>query len=212
MKVDVLTLGAVSTNCYIISEGSSCIIIDPADRADRIIDHLQKNELTCNAIFLTHGHFDHISAVDELCKKLDVSFYIHEDDVIMLENPIFNASGLFGFDKKVTTPPLVFYGNYTKHFIHCFEIEAISTPGHSKGSVCYKIGNNIFCGDLLFYTSCGRTDLYGASSRELISSISEIVKNNPDDTVIYPGHDRHFTIKEAKENNYIVSHYVLGQG
>lgn len=210
MNVDVLTLGPVSTNCYIVSEGSSCVIIDPADRADRIIDYLKRKGLVCRALLLTHGHFDHIGAVDELCRELDVQYYIHENDEAMLEKPDYNASSAFGFNLTVATPPKIFYGNVCKLFIHCFEIEAVSTPGHSKGSVCYKIGDCIFCGDLLFYGSCGRTDLYGGNSREIISSISEIVNNNSDDTVIYPGHDRHFTLKEAKENNYIIRNYVLG--
>lgn len=209
MKIDVLTLGPVQTNCYVVSMGNSCVIIDPADRADRILDHLKRNGLECKGLLLTHGHFDHICGVDSLCQELGVKCYIHDNDAIMLENAVFNASANFGFNKTLKTHPDVFYGSYCKLLIDCFEIEAFNTPGHSKGSVCYKIGDCIFCGDLLFSTSCGRTDLYGGSSSDIIASIKKVVADFDDGTVIYPGHDREFTLSYAKENNYIIRDYVL---
>jgi glyoxylase-like metal-dependent hydrolase (beta-lactamase superfamily II) len=212
MNVEVLTLGPVQTNCYIVSQGDSCVIIDPADRADRIINHLNRKGLTCKGLLLTHGHFDHMAAVDELCEAFDVECYIHAEDVDMLSDPRMNASAYFGVDlivDSVYKSVRCFYGSFCKLCIDRFEFEAIHSPGHSKGSCCYHIGDSLFVGDLLFSSSCGRTDLYGGNTREIISSIKNIVENFDGATMIYPGHDSEFTLDYAKANNYVIRDYVL---
>ncbi len=207
MKIETLVLGPVSTNCYVVSKNGKCLIIDPADRADRIIDHLKRNSLECEGILLTHGHFDHISATDELVTALKAPYYIHKNDEEMLSNVSYNASYYFGDSVTVTSTPRILYsgGVYT---IGSFDVTVIETPGHSKGSVSYKIENNLFAGDLLFYSSCGRTDLHGGDVRQIVNSIAKITKELNDDTVIYPGHDTFFTFFEAKNSNYIVASII----
>ena len=210
MNVSVLPVGPVSTNCYILSKNGFCIVIDPGDRSDLIIRHIKDNNLTCQAILLTHGHFDHISAVDDLCAKYGVDCYIHENDAVMFQNPLYNASYYFGFQISLKQTPHCFTGDANLS-IGDFEIQVIETPGHSNGSVCYVIDNMIFCGDLLFKNSCGRTDLHGGSVQRIISSIRKIIEKYPLESVVYSGHDEPFTIKEAIEENYIIVNYKLAK-
>ena len=196
MKIKRIATGLLSTNTYIVESDEACLIIDPADCCYELIKHLEDNKKP-SAILLTHVHFDHITGADTLAEKYGVDIYIHEDDAEMMEDGSKNGSlHLLFCGQTINT-------NRVRHicgdpflYIKDITIRAFHTPGHSKGSVSYLIDNRLFSGDLVFYGSYGRVDLYGGSFDTIVRSIRSL-KNLPKDTLIYPGHGPcEFTIAE----------------
>lgn len=203
-KIKLLVLGPVGTNCYIYynETDKDAIIIDPADKPEVIRDFIEKEQLNLKAVLLTHGHFDHIGAVKDLCEKYNVKIYGHEAEEEVLVNPEINLSvGLgrtqlsFRLDEKLRD-------NQTLDIIG-LSIRVLHTPGHTVGGVCYYIPSEgiLFSGDTLFACSVGRTDFPGGSSRQLISSVRDKLFKLPEDTLVFPGHGEQTSIKFEKSHN-----------
>ena len=197
MEIHTLTLGLYQTNTYLIIENSEVIVIDPVSKAERIQALLKENEIIV-AICLTHGHFDHIGAVDDLVNIYHCPVYIHEDDFELTQDAEKNYSQT----KKIKLKSkLDFYKDYMQ--IMSFKFEVLHTPGHTKGSVCLKFDHVLFTGDTLFKGSIGRTDLYGASPQDMKQSL-RLIRGLKDDYIIYPGHDGVTTLfDELKRNPYL---------
>lgn len=202
MKIHGMPLGMVQANCYIVStEERHAAIIDPGGSVNRIVRYLQENELTPKMILLTHGHFDHIAALWELLDRFDVPVYIQQEDGEMLENIQLALCGM-------TT----LYFPYREHTLYValqdgdtveldeLVFQLIHTPGHSKGSSCYQVGNALFTGDTLFAGSMGRTDLYGGSYERIKQSLQRLAALEGDDTV-YPGHGECTTLEQERRTN-----------
>lgn len=182
-----VTVGLASTQCYLVGleDRKDCVVIDPGDEADRIRKAAEGRKIA--AILLTHGHFDHIGAVRELmgdCPRL----VIHTLDREMLRNSTLNA-GLWMLHREVTAPDptdLVKEGDVLH--LAGMEIKVLHTPGHTQGSVCYEIGNELFTGDTLFEHGWGRTDLPGGDEHEIMMSLRRLMplaRQMP----IHPGHE-----------------------
>jgi len=197
MEIRTLTLGIYQTNTYLVVNNNEVIVIDPVSKADRIQSLLNANE-TIVGICLTHGHFDHIGAVDDLVNIYHCPVYIHEDDLELTQDPEKNYSQT----KKIKLKSkLSVYSDRMK--IQSIDFEVIHTPGHTKGSVCLMFENNLFTGDTLFKGSIGRTDLYGANPQEMKQSLRTLRSLN-ENYVIYPGHDGSTTLfDELKRNPYL---------
>lgn len=192
--IETLVMGPFLTNTYLVKEDGHCLIIDPASNPRRIMEHV--GECKVDAILLTHGHFDHIGAVDTLKKKLNCDIYISKEDEEMIYDAQKNASFMvkpFILESKVRH-----YHN--EHTIHSFHFEVLSTPGHTKGSVCIIMDDFIFCGDTVFKNGVGRCDLYGGSYSQIKNSIVNIKKLEKD-YILYPGHDESTTLLSELENN-----------
>lgn len=186
MKVETVVVGPLGTNCYIVTgdAGGEAIVIDPGDDAPAIIEALQRDKLGVKAIVLTHGHFDHIQAAGSLKKSKGGDIYAHPaDQVPGSDRPLdegleFQAGGAV--------------------------LRTICTPGHSQGS-CSLVGDGaVFCGDLLFRDSVGRTDFEGGSMPELMRSLDRL-KKLPDETIVFPGHGPDTTIGREKLMNPFMS-------
>lgn len=203
MELKNLVLGPVSTNCYFLINKvtKETIIIDPADRADRIIEKLSGEQLMPVAILLTHGHFDHIMAVEEVRSTYSIPYYIHETDAELMEDPGLNGSFLLNRDIAAKRDRVL--KDKEVLTLAGFSIEVIHTPGHTAGSVCYYIPDEkaLFSGDTLFCNSVGRTDLPTGSDTVILASIEERLLPLPEDTRVYPGHGMMTTIGHEKENN-----------
>lgn len=175
MKVLTLKLGYLSTNCYFIVKNNKCFIVDPGDESHKIIDLLNKYNLKVIGILITHNHFDHIKAVNdiqEICKCNVYSKNNLKEGKIIIDN---------------------------------FEFEVIYTPGHSKDSITYYFEKEkvMFTGDFLFKNTIGRYDLEDSNYNEMKNSIEKIKKYNLD-IMIYPGHGEYSNMKnELKNNKYL---------
>ncbi|QCR32850.1 MBL fold metallo-hydrolase [Lysinibacillus sp. SGAir0095] len=207
LNVKTYSLGPIQTNCYIVSnKQKDCILFDPGEESSKIIKVLRSNQLKPIAIFLTHAHFDHIGAVDELRELFNVPLYIHEKEVAWLGDPMKNGSG-----KYAELPDYIVKRPEEEHIIRkeqSFDIlnvsfKAVFTPGHSPGSISYIFEEDGFAivGDTLFQGSVGRTDLIGGSHEVLLKSIHEKLLVLPEDTIIYPGHGSYTTPTQEMDTN-----------
>ncbi|MFW6022868.1 MAG: MBL fold metallo-hydrolase [Halanaerobiaceae bacterium] len=195
MKIDTIEVGTNMTNCYIVSKNRQAVIIDPGDDAEKILLSISKNELNVTDIILTHGHFDHIGAVDFLRNRLDIPVSIHRGDSEFLTNSQKNLSFFLG-DEIVT-------GEADKYLEEDSKVQGfivIETPGHTPGGISLYDKNNsiLISGDTIFSNGYGRTDLPGADSSLLVESIRSLM-NLPDDVIVYPGHGPKTTIIKFRE-------------
>ena len=200
MEVTRLVCGIFQTNTYILEIDNKIIVVDPACKVDKLLPYLNGKELL--AVLLTHGHFDHIKACDDLYKMFKVPIYIHEADIEMTKNKGWGR--VFGLQAVPTISVPLIKLKETKYKIGPFNFEVIFTPGHSKGSVCYLFDECIFTGDTLFKLACGRCDLEGGDISEMKSSIRLLKSLNPS-LIVYPGHDEISDLEyEIENNSYLV--------
>ena len=188
MQIQSLTVGIVSTNCYILSadeNAAECVVIDPGDEAKRILRAVGSRRIA--AILLTHGHFDHIGAVAGL-KGEDTPVLIHELDAPMLEDPGLNGSRLLLRQDWKSVPATDLLQEGSRRTFAGLDIEVLHTPGHTPGSVCYRIGDQLFTGDTLFEHGWGRTDLPGGDEHALFASLRRLMPLARTLT-IHPGHN-----------------------
>jgi|SRR5690625_479166 len=198
MNVQTLPLGPLQTNCYILYKNNEALIIDPGNEAHRVIEFIESQSLIPQAILLTHAHYDHVGAVDEVRKHYQIDVYLHEAEAKWISDPPYNSSGLFKHTEEpehILTESDLTIGDFTFTVIH--------TPGHSPGSVSFIFHNDkkIFSGDVLFKYGVGRTDLYQSSPQALVHSLREKLYKLPDDFIVYPGHGTTTSIGEEKLNN-----------
>ena len=192
MKITVLPLGMLQTNCYILTEGDRCLVIDPGDEPEKVLAFLEQQDLTLEAILLTHGHFDHVGAVKTLAAETDCRVFLCEQDL--------NLPG------AMTAGPLYytdFYREGDRLTLADMTFEVLHTPGHTPGSVCLRFTEHLFSGDTLFADSCGRTDFPGSSPADMIRSLNRLSQLE-ENLNVYPGHGGSTTIgKEKRYNPYL---------
>lgn len=207
MKIKTLVVGMVSTNCYIVTndDNNESLIIDPGDAAETIIGYITQNNLIVKAILLTHAHFDHIGAVDELVNKYSIPVYMSRAEEEVALNPSINLSGMVGSGYGIKATNLLDDNDEIE--LAGMKIKAILTPGHTKGGMCFYFAEHkvLFSGDTLFYESVGRSDLPGGHMGELVRSIREKLFVLPDDVKVYPGHDMSTDIEHEKRYNMFVN-------
>ena len=197
-----LILSICSTNCYIVynSDSMEGLIIDPAANASAIDSKVKELGVNIKGILLTHGHFDHIGAADELKKLYDVKVYAHEEEVT--ENGMLNLSAMFETGESVKVDEKLRDGDSFK--LCGFDIKLIHTPGHTKGSSCYLINDGekdrLFSGDTIFCGSYGRTDFPTGDMRQLIDSILNKLLVLDEDLEVYSGHGEQTFIGDEKKN------------
>ena len=202
MLLKQLIVGELETNCYILGDEKTKegVVIDPGGDGDLIMENIKRLNLKIKYIILTHGHADHLAALNELKKETDAQIVIHEQDADMLTEPRYNLSMFTGkdivcpkADRLLEDGDKIDFGNLT--------LEVLHTPGHTPGGISLYIDNILFTGDTLFCEGVGRADLPGSSYEKLLRSIKEKLFSKPDDTKIYPGHGRESTIGWEKKNN-----------
>lgn len=191
VKVNLLTLGAYQTNCYIFHEEQSrtCCVVDPGYEPEVIIDKLSELGLTLEAILLTHGHFDHVGGVRQLAANTDCDVYLCGEDLSL--PPQLTAGQLYYTHT---------YGEGSVLHLAGLDITVLATPGHTPGSVCLLTEDTLFSGDTLFAGSCGRTDLPGGSWSDMQSSLGRLGKLACNLWVL-PGHGESTTLLEEQRHN-----------
>lgn len=199
MIVKNATFGNIQNNCYlVVDEKANCsALVDCTEYSQKMLDFIGDTDL--KYIFLTHGHFDHITGVKGVKEKYGARVVISHEDAPMLSSAKLSLAAFCGGEQNIVEPDiLVSDGDVVK--LNDIEFKVISTPGHTKGGVCYLVGDYIFTGDTLFFCSCGRTDFPGGSSQEIIASLKKIAALDGDLKVM-PGHDRLSNLNFERENN-----------
>ena len=189
-----LALGAYQTNCYLVWDetSSTCVVIDPGYEPDTVLAEAKKLGKEIAAIFLTHGHFDHVGGVREIAAETGCRVYLCDADLAM--------------PPQMTAGPLYYTNTYSEgSFVEeaGLSFKVLHTPGHTPGSVCLMCENVLFSGDTLFWGSCGRTDLPGGSWATIRVSLKRLADLSGDFDV-YPGHGDATTLSfERKMNPYM---------
>ncbi len=202
MRIFKFTVGAMGTNSYILLDDKTkkAALIDPGDEPDRLISVLKTKDASLSYIILTHGHFDHIMALDKIKKKTGAPILIHRDDAVMLEDRALSLLDRFGnsdievprADRFLSDGEIITLGDS--------EIKVIHTPGHTPGSVCLLIGDELMSGDTLFRESIGRYDFPGGDYGAIITSLEKIVSLGVKGK-IYPGHGMSTTLEHELDFN-----------
>ena len=201
--IRMMVLGPVQTNCFFLinEDTKEVLIIDPADRAQKIIEWINSEGLKPVAILLTHGHFDHIMGMAGGKNEYHIPVYASKDEGEVRANPQLIASTLMGAYISLLADELFADGDVLE--LAGMKLKVISTPGHTIGSVCFYMEEEkvLISGDTLFEASVGRSDFPTGSSRQLIESIKTRLFVLPDDTDVFPGHGGTTSIAYEKAHN-----------
>lgn len=201
--VNNLVLGALGTNCWFLQnpENGSMLIVDPAASPDRIAGQIRKMGGKPEAILLTHGHYDHMLAAEEVSGCFEIPVYAHEEEQEVLKDAQKNLSALWSTAYTMEADRTVREGEVL--WLAGFEIHVLHTPGHTKGSVCYYFPEQkvLLSGDTLFCESYGRYDFPTSSGRELAASVKRLLEELPEDVIVCPGHNETTEIGHEKRYN-----------
>jgi len=189
-------------NGYIVAcpDTRQAVYIDPGDEADDLLGWAAGHGLELAAVANTHGHLDHISGISRVKQRLDLPIYLHPEDE-MLYNMLSQQASWFGLDYPSAPKVDRYYRDGEEFQVGTLTIKIIHTPGHSPGSVCLVVRNHVFCGDLIFAGSVGRTDLPGGSHTTLLASITEKLLPLGDDKILHCGHGPDTTIGTERQTN-----------
>lgn len=195
MLIKTLPVGQLETNCYVVTNESTleCVVIDPGDERNTILDYIESNHLKCTAIMITHGHYDHTGAADAVAEETGATVYMNSrDDARVIESrqlPYRLPDNGINYDDGdiIDTAGLRF--------------EIIATPGHTPGGVTIKCEDCLFTGDTLFRGSLGRTDLDGGNMDKELASLKKLCSLEGDYEV-YPGHMGSTTLQRERSFNY----------
>lgn len=207
MTIIDIPVGILRTNCYIIHNNDSkeAIVVDPGNLANQIIDVVNENNLTIVGIFITHGHFDHIGAVNAIKQEYHCDVFIGEFDKELMKDEEQNCSKMFHRDCIVGADVVLSDGQIVE--VSGLRFRVIHTPGHTKGSVCFYFEDEklLLSGDTLFRDGIGRTDFPTGSASDIIRSIKEKLFVLDDSVKVYTGHGEQTTIGYERENNVYVN-------
>ena len=205
MIIEHFAVGPLQCNCVVIGDERTrqAIVIDPGDETARIADILERQSLKICAIVATHAHIDHVGALAALKQLSGAPAMIHEADVPLYEGMAEQAAWL-GVPVPDTTTLDRYLANEQRLAVGGRSLEVVHTPGHSPGSVSFLIDERtpvVLSGDTLFAGSIGRTDLWGGSFDQIMSSIRTKLMRLPDDAIVIPGHGPRTTIGAERATN-----------
>lgn len=207
LKIKTFVEGPIDANNYLIIDEKSneSALIDCSSDREEFISAVKKTGTKLKYIFLTHGHFDHILGVQTFKQEFNAIAYLSEKDLNQVNFAPQMLAMFGGGLTKFETPVYNFINDGDEFKLGEYTIKAISTPGHTKGGMCYLIDGKLFSGDTLFQRSVGRCDLLDGNLDEIIKSVKEKLFTLPDDTEVFTGHGAKTTIGYEKKYNEILS-------
>jgi len=206
MKYEIVVVGPLETNCYLVycEETRACAVIDPGAEPEKIIAAVAELEIKPVLILNTHGHIDHTGANLDIKEKYGVPLAIHPADAARLEAADnIELSLLLG--AKTSPPADRLLADGEDIAVGRFALRVIHLPGHSPGSVGFLSGRVLFSGDTLFLEGVGRTDLPGGSRKDLEISILEKIMTLPGETIVLPGHGPWTTVEQERLSNPLLT-------
>lgn len=208
LEIKDYILGPVQTNVYLIwdTETKQAVVVDPAWDGNIVAQDVKDLELTLEGIWLTHGHFDHFAGVASLLDELrcQVPVAIHAEDLPLWK--LYGGAPLFGMRIDRGPEPSLLVEHEQNLWVGGYQFQVRHAPGHTPGHVVFYCQTEriVFCGDVIFGGSIGRTDLPGGSYARLIKSISDQIMTLSDDTRLLPGHGPETTVGiERYENPFL---------
>jgi glyoxylase-like metal-dependent hydrolase (beta-lactamase superfamily II) len=198
-RVFTVVSGRYKQNCYVILAEATrrALVIDPGGRAEDITRIAESNSDGVDAILLTHGHFDHLGAADELAERWAVPCHAHEQEKRLIRQAPLYALRFVKERLRAPRNVAVFESSQELRW-NGTGVSVIACPGHTDGSVSYSFGGMVFTGDALLHEHIGPTFYPGSDEATLMTSIDRLLSSLDDDTVIFPGHGRPWTVGEAK--------------
>ena len=201
MRFEVIPVGPYAANsCVLWQDAATAWVVDPGADSGKILAFLRKEGLAVGAVVLTHAHFDHISAVNDILAAYPVPVYLHAGDVPLAFSPL-NAVPPY---PRTSRPATLVTDKKDGDTLACGGLSAriIHTPGHSPGGWClhFEAEKLLLAGDTLFAGSVGRTDLPGSDWADMQASLLKLTAL-PDDTRVVCGHGPMTTIGTEKRSN-----------
>lgn len=207
IKIYGIRVSVFSTNCYLVknAETGEGFLIDPGDYAEKIIEVIKEKEVKLTAIYLTHGHLDHMMAAERIREEFQAPVYCHEAELAVLADPVQNLTSRFMRNGYVFKDAIGLKDG-TEFTAAGIPVRLLHTPGHTPGGCCYYLPEDgyLFSGDTLFFRSIGNTEFPGGSMGTLARSIREKLYTLPEDTRVYAGHGESTDIgSEIRENPFV---------
>ncbi|MBO5407991.1 MAG: MBL fold metallo-hydrolase [Clostridia bacterium] len=203
MVVKTIITGNIEENCHLFwDENKHCMVIDPGDDCSRILKEISEQHLFVGKIILTHGHYDHVGAVNELKKATGAAVIAHEEEKELIVNPELSLSRYISPDFSI--PEVDFYvkeGDVIS--VGSLSLTVMHTPGHTQGGMCLYGHGILFSGDTVFYGTLGRWDFPTGDLSKLTHSIIQRIFSLPDDTIIHSGHGPATTVGAEKQHNEV---------
>lgn len=193
-KIKVSCARFINNSYVIISDNLEACLVDPAWEFEKIVNFLRENNLNLKFILLTHSHYDHINLANKIALLFNIKVYMSRREILFSNFKCHNLKGLSDYDKI---------------YLENLEITCILTPGHSPGSMCFKLEDNLFTGDTLFIEGCGLCDTEGGSIKDMFRSIKKITSIVNENTRIFPGHS--FKFEPGYEYKYVKNKNVYLQ-
>ncbi len=212
MILQTLLVGPLGVNCYIVGDEQTreALVVDPGGNAREILNALQQQQLRVVAIVITHAHFDHILALDDVRAATHAPLWMHAAEAPILEHAEA-AGAIWGIHVKTPAPADRLLHDGDTVSAGAINLKVLHTPGHTPGGICLLGNKLVFVGDTLFQGSIGRTDFPGGDYAALMQSIRDKLLPLADDTFVYPGHGPVTTIGEEKELNPYVRPLITGR-